>query len=133
MGFKKRKGIKIHVAVTSEDLPLSVVIGSVAESDPYRFEETLEAIKIRTGYKPITRLYEIVAGSIYDDAQVREYLRRRRIKIPIPGFSTKSYAKISAVERFFSKIEMGFRKILIRYESLYRIFRALVLIATFFI
>ena len=54
-GFKKIKGIKIHVAVTSEDILLSVVIGSGAEYDPYRFEETLGAIKIRTGYRPITR------------------------------------------------------------------------------
>ena len=67
-GFKKRKGIKIHAAVTSEDIPLSVVIGSGAECDPYRFEETLGAIKIRTGYRPITRPKEIVADSIYDDA-----------------------------------------------------------------
>ncbi len=30
-GFKKRKGIKIHAAVTSEGLPLSIVIGFGAE------------------------------------------------------------------------------------------------------
>jgi hypothetical protein len=37
------------------------------------------------------------------------------------------------VERFFSKLKMGFRRIIIRYERLNKIFRALVLIATFFI
>ena len=80
-GFKKRKGIKIHAAVTSEGLPLSIVIGSGAEYDPYRFEEVLGAIKVRTGYRPITIPDEIVADSIYDDAQVLSYLRRRRIKL----------------------------------------------------
>jgi len=80
--------------------------------------------------------------------QVREYLRRRRIKASIPEnkrnrkkrnrgrpkrFSKESYLKRSAVERFFSKIKMGFRRIILRYERLNRIFRALVVIATFFI
>ncbi|WP_416182782.1 hypothetical protein [Methanosarcina sp.] len=74
----------MHAAVTSEDLPISIVIGSGAEYDPYRFEETIGAIKIRTGYRPITRPEEIVADSIYDDAQVREYLHSRRIKASIP-------------------------------------------------
>jgi hypothetical protein len=41
--------------------------------------------------------------------------------------------KRSAVERFFSKIKMGFRRIILRYERLDKIFRALVVIATFFI
>jgi len=64
---------------------------------------------------------------------VREYLRRRRIKASIPEnernrkkrkrgrpkrFSKKSYGKRSAVERFFSKIKKGFRRIIIRYERL---------------
>ncbi|MGI5992813.1 MAG: transposase [Methanosarcina sp.] len=140
--------MKIHAAVTLEDLPLSIVIGSGAEYDPYRFEETIGAIKVRTGYRPITRPEEIVADSIYDDTQVREYLRRRKIKASIPEnkrnrkrrkrgrpirFSKESYAKRSSVERFFSRIKMGFRRIIIRYERLDRIFRALVIIATFFI
>ncbi|QIB92865.1 transposase [Methanosarcina mazei] len=140
--------MKIHAAVTSEDLPLSIVIGSGAEYDPYRFEETIGAIKVRTGYRPITRPEEIVADSIYDDAQVREYLRRRRIKASIPEnkrnrkkrkrgrprrFNKESYKKRSAVERFFSRIKTGFRRIILRYERLDRIFRALVIIATFFI
>ena len=113
------------------------------------FKRTLlGAIKVRTGYRPITRPNEIVADSIYDDAQVREYLRRRRIKASIPEnkrnrkkrkrgrpkrFSKESYMKRSAVERFFSKIKMGFRRMIMRYERLDRIFRALVVIATFFI
>lgn len=71
-GFKKRKGIKIHAVVTSEYFPLSIVIGSGAEYDPYRLEEALGVIKIRTGYRPITRPNEIVADSIYNDAQARE-------------------------------------------------------------
>ena len=86
--------------------------------------------------------------SIYDDAQVREYLHSRRIKASIPEnkrnrknrkrgrskrFIKESYAKRSAVERFFSRIKTGFRRITIRYERLDRIFRALVVIATFFI
>ena len=85
---------------------------------------------------------------MYDDAQVRQYLRRRRIKASIPEnkrnrkkrrrgrprrFSKESYVKRSAVERFFSRIKTGFRRIIIRYERLDRIFRALVIIATFFI
>lgn len=79
--------------------------------------------------------------------QVREYLHRR-IKASIPEnkrnpkrrkrgrprrFSKESYAKRSAVERFFSRIKMGFRRIIITYERLDRIFRVLVIIATFFI
>ena len=39
---KKRKGIKIHAAVTSEEIPLSVVIGSGAEYDPIDLKKLLE-------------------------------------------------------------------------------------------
>lgn len=80
--------------------------------------------------------------------QVREYLRKRRIKASIPEnkrnrkkrkrgrprrLNKEAYTKRSAVERFFSRIKTGFRRIILRYERLDRIFRALVLIATFFI
>ncbi len=59
--------------------------------------------------------------------------RKKRKRERPKRLSKESYAKRSAVKRFFSKIKMGFRRIIIKYERLDRIFRALVLIATFFI
>jgi len=45
-----------------------------------RFEEYIGAIEIRNGHRPVTRTKGVLAYSIYDDAHVRQYLRRRRIK-----------------------------------------------------
>ncbi|MGA9189037.1 MAG: hypothetical protein WB014_10905 [Methanosarcina sp.] len=77
--------------------------------------------------------------------QVRQNLRRRKIKASIPEnkrnrkkrkrgrykrFSKESYRKRLAVERLFSKIKIGFRRVILRYERLDRIYRALVIITT---
>lgn len=45
--------------------------------------------------------------------------------------SKESYRKRSTVERFFSKIKIGCRRIILRYERLDRIYRALVIITTY--
>jgi transposase len=59
--------------------------------------------------------------------------RKKRKRGRPKRFNKESYTKRSAVERFFSRIKTEFRRITIRYERLDRIFRALAVIATFFI
>ena len=70
----------MRAAVTSEGLPLTVVIVQEQKYDQYRIEDTLGSIKVKTGYRPIIRPNQIGTDSIYDNAQVRDYLRRRTIK-----------------------------------------------------
>ena len=59
--------------------------------------------------------------------------RKKRKRGRPKRFSKGSWDKRSAVERFFSGIKTAFRRIIIRYERLDKIFRVLVVIATYFI
>jgi len=89
---------------------------------------------------------ELYGDKAYDTFIVRTYLSGRRIKAQIPRRSTKrhpgrpssfdeaSYKKRrSSVERFFSVLKGGFRRLAIRYERLASTFRGLIQIACFII
>ena len=79
-GHKKRRGVKVHAAVSAEGLPLSLVIGAGNEHDSRRFTDVLEGIRIRTSGRPRTRPREVVAEAAYDEGRIRGYLRRRGIR-----------------------------------------------------
>lgn len=103
-------------------------------------------INIETGARPRSRPKKVYADSAYDTFIVRVYLGRRRIKPQIPSRSRKrhrgrppsfdeaSYKKRrSSVERFFSMLKGGFRRLAIRYERLASTFLGLIEIACFII
>ena len=46
---KKRKGVKVHVAVSTEGLPLSIITGPGNEHDSKRFVEVLGMVRIGIG------------------------------------------------------------------------------------
>ena len=130
-------------------LPLSVTQGQGNEYDARRFKEVLDKIEVRGARgRPRTRPDEIVADMGYDDKSIRDLLRERCIKSCIPvnernrknpkrgrpyRFNEEIYAKRSGIERFFSWIKMGFRRLIIRYERLNICFIGLINIACFFI
>ena len=89
---------------------------------------------------------ELYGDKAYDTFIVRAYLSGRRIKARIPrrsrkrhpgrsaSFDEASYKKRrSSVERFFSVLKGGFRRLAIRYERLASTFRGLIQIACFII
>ena len=75
-GYWRVKGTKIHVAVTKESLPVSLVAGPRDEHDSRRFREVMEGIGVRYGGgRPRTRPGEVTGDSAYDTRDVRAYLR----------------------------------------------------------
>jgi transposase len=100
-------------------------------------------VKLGVG-RPRRRPKELYAGSAYDSARIRAYLRRRGIRANIPSnirsrrkpkrgrprrFDEEGYRRVrSSVERFFAWLK-SFKRITIRYERLATTFLALVHIA----
>jgi hypothetical protein len=77
--------MKIHVAVTKESLPISLVVGPGDEHDSRRFREVMDRIRVKYGGgRPRTRPGEVAGDSAYDTRDTRAYLRRRGMKASIP-------------------------------------------------
>jgi hypothetical protein len=70
--------MKIHVAVTKESLPISLVVGPGDEHDSRRFREVIDGIRVKYGRgRPRTRPGEVAGDSAYDTRDTRAYLRKR--------------------------------------------------------
>jgi len=115
----KKKRVKVHVAVCSTGLPLSIFTGLGSQHNSQKFIEFIDGIEIKIERgRPRTKPGEVVADAAYDDMKIREDLRRRNIcsnigvnkrnmKIPHVGRPTRfeevSYKKNrSCIERFNS-------------------------------
>ena len=67
--------------MTAESLPLSVALGPGDEHDGVRLVEVLEGIRVKRGVgRPRRRPKEPHAGSAYDSARIRRYLRGRGMR-----------------------------------------------------
>jgi transposase len=141
--------VKAHAVVSSESLPLAIILGDGNEHDSRRFQQVVSRVRINTGRgRPKTRPEEVLADAAYDTESIRCYLRRRGIKSSIPSnkrnqkkspsgrptrFDNESYKKRGAVERFFGWLKLGFRRITVRHERLDVCFAGLILLASFLI
>ena len=141
--------MKLHAAVNSNSLPISLMIGSGNEHDSKRFEQVVSNVRIKIGRgRPRSKPQEVLADAAYDTEAIRAYLRRRGIKCSIPEnkrnrkkpsrgrpyrFDGESYKKRGAVERFFAWIKLGFRRIAPRHERLDECFIGFVYLAAFLI
>ena len=148
-GHKQRKGVKAHAAVSSDSIPLAIIVGAGNEHDSRRFEQVVSSVRINIGReRPRNRPGEVLADAAYDTESIRCYLRRREIRSSIPSnkrnrkkpqegrptrFDEESYKKRGAVERFFGWLKLGFRRISMRHERLDVCFVGLVLLASFLI
>jgi transposase len=135
--------------VSSEGLPLSLVLSPGNEHDSRRFVEVLTNIRIGKGIgRPRSRPFEVLADAAYDNNEIRLYLRRRGIKSNIPcnkrnwktakigrptRFNQQSYRKRGCIERFFGWLKSGFRRLTTRYERLNTCFMGLLNLACFII
>jgi transposase len=146
-GHKHRKGVKAHAAVSSDSIPLAIIVGAGNEHDSRRFEQVVSSIRINIGRgRPRSRPREVLADAAYDTEAIRSYLRRRGIRCSIPSnnrnlknpqngrptrFDEASYKKRGAVERFFGWLKTGFRRICMRHKRLDACFAGLILLASF--
>jgi len=134
-GCKKVRGTKVHVAVDPQSLPLSIRVGPGNEHDSERFVDVMEGVKVKLGKgRSKTRPGELVGDSAYDAREIRTYLRRRGIKANIPvnprnrrrpkcgrpyRLNMETYKRMrGAVERLFSWLTGGFRRLALRWERL---------------
>lgn len=112
-GFKRITGTRIHIAVESNGLPVSIVIGSANEHDSTRFIDAIENISDYLDDDSIEQIVSVYADKGYDARFIRQYLKSRNIKdrIPYRNFKTrnngtdeqKDYNKTRyVVERFFA-------------------------------
>ena len=77
-GYKRRKGVKAHAAVSSDSLPLAIIVGPGNEHDSLRFEKGTGSIRINIGRgRPRSKPHEVLADAAYDTELIRCYLRRR--------------------------------------------------------
>jgi hypothetical protein len=107
----------VHVAVTAESLPLSIIVSPGNEHDSRRFFDVVDGIRVGYGVgRPVCRPGEVYADSAYDSRGIRLYLRRRGVRASIPlnprrgrklrrgrpyRFNERGYRCLrSAVERF---------------------------------
>jgi len=135
----------VHVAVTAESLPLSIIVGPGNEHDSRRFFDVVDGIRVGYGVgRPVCRPGEVYADSAYDSRGVRLYLRRRGVRASIPlnprrgrklrrgrpyRFDERGYRCLrSAVERFFAWLK-SFRRLVVRYERLVSTFIGFVEVA----
>ncbi len=141
--------MKAHAAVSSNSLPLVIIVGAGNEHDSRRFEQVVSNVRINIGRgRPRTKPGEVLADAAYDTESIRCYLRKRGIKSSIPPnkrnqkepsrgrptrFDNGSYKKRGAVERFFGWLKLGFRRISLRHERLDVCFAGLMILASFLI
>ena len=125
---------------------MTIQISPGAEHDRKHFVKVMESIKVKTSRRPRTRPQEVLADAAYDDVDIRQHLRSRRMQSNIPinprntktrgrgrptRFNPETYVKRGAIERFFVWLKMGFRKLATRYERLSIVFKGFLDIACF--
>ena len=126
-GFKRITGTKVHVAVESNGLPVSIIIGSANQHDSMRFIGVMENISNHLDNSTTRKIKSVYADKGYDGTIIRNYLKSKNIVACIPkrNFKTRcngvtipeNYNKTRfVVERFFAWLKNGFHRTRIRYE-----------------
>ncbi|MBA7486395.1 hypothetical protein ES707_21954 [subsurface metagenome] len=133
-------GSKLSALVDQNGLPLACTLSPANTHDSQLYSPTIEAFEIPGAEE---RPAIISADAAYDAREIRQYNRNRGIKSNIPVnrrnrrhpkrgrpilFDPEVYKKRTAVERFFSWIEV-FKKIVPRYERYEHSFLGLIHLA----
>jgi len=110
-----------------EGLPIAVQLSPGQCHESTRFEETMDAVRIRQPVGPPRRRPDAVAGDkAYGCQRVRDWLKRRRIEDVIPTksnqernprFDRDAYKRRNVIERCIGWLK-EFRRILTRFEKL---------------
>jgi len=125
---KKVKGTKVHAAVTDNSLPVAIEIGSADQHEGRKLIPLMESICIHHQDGLRKKPKQVYADTKYDMPLNRFYLSDRRVQAQIPRRSKRVAGKRfnefeykrhrSSVERFFSWLKEGFRRMGFRYERI---------------
>jgi transposase len=128
------------LVVEQQGVPIGGLVASAQQAEVKLAEATLATVKVpRAKGRPLTRPNEVVADKGYDSGPLRRRLRRRGIKPCIPERRGKrlvpgrkadlsGYRQRWKVERTFAWLG-NYRRLVVRYEWLARIYWAFVLLA----
>jgi Transposase DDE domain len=148
IGFDAHKGIKgtkVHAVVTDDSLPVTIAIGPADQHEGRVFIPLMESIRITRRGRSRKRPRRVYADTKYDIMPLnRFYLVGKRIDAQIPRRSKKKrlgrkldeveYKRHrSSVERFFSWLKEGFRRMGLRFERVPSAYLGFIRIACFII
>ena len=125
------------VVVDGQGIPLGSILASASPAEVRLAEKTLEAVKVpRKGRgRPKKRPMRLIGDKGYDSDQLRERLKIFKIDLIVPhrcnrikpktndGRKLRRYRKRWKVERTFAWLG-NFRRLIIRYERLAKIYSA---------
>ena len=143
-GFKKILGTKVHVAVESNGLSISIRTSSTNQHDSTKFIDVLENISEYLDDGSIQEIVSAYADKGYDAKYIRDYLRCHGTGCCIPyKKNSKNIAQNKnqkhngktrfVVERFFAWLKCGFHRTAIRYEKNYENYLGFVYLASILI
>lgn len=131
-------GTKFHLVCDSRGVPLAVELSPGQRHDSQLFEKAMEAVRIpQSAAPPRRRPRRLAADKAYSSLNIREWLRRHRIRAIIPtksnerhrrSFDREAYRGRNVVERCISWLKES-RRVATRYEKLARNFLAMLKIA----
>ena len=148
-GFKRITGTKIHVAVESNGLPVSIITSPANIHDSTKFidvveliSDFVESISDFADNKMCQEIISVYADKGYDSTSIRDYLESRNMIPCIPfrknnktehdDASQNNYNKTRfVVGRFFAWLKNGFHRTRIRYEKNCDNYLGLINIASF--
>ncbi len=126
-GLERISGTKIHVAVESNGLPISITTGPGNVHDSAKLIDAIENISEFVDDGAIKETAAVYADRGYDSNATRDYLKNRNLTACIPfrnsgkSLETKPYKKYNSarciVERFFGWLKNGFHRAGIRYKK----------------
>jgi transposase len=117
---------KVHVRAEGQGKPMTFVLTPGQRHEATAFEQLMEqgAVKRRGGGRPRLRPRRVVGDKGYSSRKIRQYLRRRGMRMTIPHkqnerrgrFDRAVYRLRSLVERLINRLKQ-FRRVATRYEK----------------
>jgi transposase len=131
---------KIHIRCEGKGKPITFILSPGQRNESIFLEQLMEqgAVKRSGRGRPRLRPLRLVGDKGYTGRRIRNYLRRRGIRLTIPRlsneprrgpFSREIYRQRNVVERAINRIKQ-FRRIATRYEKLAVNYTAMITIAS---
>lgn len=131
---------KIHIRCEGKGKPITFILSPGQRNESIFLEQLMEQGQVkRSGRgRPRLRPLRLVGDKGYTGRRIRNYLRRRGIRLTIPRlsneprrgpFSREIYRQRNIVERAINRIKQ-FRRIATRYEKLAANYTAMIAIAS---
>ncbi len=131
---------KIHIRCEGKGKPITFILSPGQRNESIFLEQLMEqgSVKRSGRGRPRLRPLRLVGDKGYTGRRIRNYLRRRGIRLTIPRlsneprrgpFNREIYRQRNVVERAINRIKQ-FRRIATRYEKLAANYTAMIMIAS---